>query len=1012
MKCDKNKKSFWKGLTMNKILLSLVCVCLLFVNSAFAENNIRAVKIMYQVYNSATGKFDKEIDAAHDYEMLAGYDSLAPIAFFQNVTADKELQFYFGVEIKNPYVNKVIFSQTGWINSYLLANPSISGIHYVDSIGQELNFPTTNYKTGLPPGGYLKVYFKKFYPNEFVNSTLGRLNIIAFSQNQSYPDNKPFPNEYVRDDTVLTTIQTLLIKDAGYLSIFEEDTLYYKGIPAREIWVNKGVEMVDGREFCYNARNSYEENQPSFGGDWDAAISKVKTKYAPVCRMNRVDLKGNDESKYGRGGDTIISCILKFSHKDKGFLSFNVQRGGKNVKNISRGWSDNVLYGPEHRVFSNSTPLIEIRKPDELIFEYLSADSANKEKLLNPDENDWKRNPKKDSAKPGTDISPLRIFGGGGERVGILETDVDSALNYYQGLRADITDDGKDMNSRHFTLMIPDTMISSGYMRLRIRVEAENNSIDGVIQDDADDFFIDNLEFMSPLEIGNGGISSIKVNYPNSIVNSIHTKIPISVVIFNEKLIKYDKPTYYLQLNIQCVDPDSLHCPKNQEPPHSHIINTITGICYYCGKNFNSVTPRFEYVNFTKSFEKQDIVLPPFELDEFSTFLRPGENHFLAKVTFNIPGGDLNPSNDTLYTEFSIYLGDVIAYDPPDAKNDVPEFSGIYDRGLDMFAISSGDYSEDAAFGVKDGSGSGEIAMKFQLFATDTIYGYQAWFENHGFCNDVSFGLYMNSNGLPGSPIPNTVMYKHRGMDDLDGKSKLSAYSTYLYDKPIILPAGTYWATVAQIGDNGFELGGSAARMGMVTTVVDLADNGNRTSSIIIDKNFKKTITDSNKVQHEVPDNFFAYRNSLRDWAPFTPAIGNPAFGHHDRYGKISKPEGAINTYTRGSFIPMLRVYMNGSHYNWSDVKETAQTNELEFYPNPATDYLEITYTPSINRRVNPTVDYQDIVINDVFGKKIPPRLTSSATPQEGNLRIDVSGLPAGVYFVRVGEKIGKFIKI
>jgi len=62
---------------------------------------------------------------------------------------------------------------------------------------------------------------------------------------------------------------------------------------------------------------------------------------------------------------------------------------------------------------------------------------------------------------------------------------------------------------------------------------------------------------------------------------------------------------------------------------------------------------------------------------------------------------------------------------------------------------------------------------------------------------------------------------------------------------------------------------------------------------------------------------------------------------------------------------------------------EIGNQNNFIIAPNPATDYLEITYSPTINRRVNPTVDYQDIVINDVFGKKIPPSLTSSATPQE-----------------------------
>ena len=31
---------------------------------------------------------------------------------------------------------------------------------------------------------------------------------------------------------------------------------------------------------------------------------------------------------------------------------------------------------------------------------------------------------------------------------------------------------------------------------------------------------------------------------------------------------------------------------------------------------------------------------------------------------------------------------------------------------------------------------------------------------------------------------------------------------------------------------------------------------------------------------------------------------------------------------------------------------------------------------------------------------------------QEGNIKVDVSGLPAGVYYVRVGDWVGRFLKI
>jgi hypothetical protein len=51
-----------------------------------------------------------------------------------------------------------------------------------------------------------------------------------------------------------------------------------------------------------------------------------------------------------------------------------------------------------------------------------------------------------------------------------------------------------------------------------------------------------------------------------------------------------------------------------------------------------------------------------------------------------------------------------------------------------------------------------------------------------------------------------------------------------------------------------------------------------------------------------------------------------------------------------------------------------------------------------------------EIVVYDVMGNEIhPPR--PAGTPQEGNkYRIDISTLPAGVYFVRTGKIIEKFM--
>jgi|GEM_PF-4161386 len=73
-------------------------------------------------------------------------------------------------------------------------------------------------------------------------------------------------------------------------------------------------------------------------------------------------------------------------------------------------------------------------------------------------------------------------------------------------------------------------------------------------------------------------------------------------------------------------------------------------------------------------------------------------------------------------------------------------------------------------------------------------------------------------------------------------------------------------------------------------------------------------------------------------------------------------------------------------------------------YPNPATDYIDIAVAG--NRSINDVVNVYDVLGNVVLS-------TSAGTPSEGgHIRLDVSGLAAGVYFVRVGGKMYDFVKM
>jgi hypothetical protein len=79
-------------------------------------------------------------------------------------------------------------------------------------------------------------------------------------------------------------------------------------------------------------------------------------------------------------------------------------------------------------------------------------------------------------------------------------------------------------------------------------------------------------------------------------------------------------------------------------------------------------------------------------------------------------------------------------------------------------------------------------------------------------------------------------------------------------------------------------------------------------------------------------------------------------------------------------------------------------------YPNPASDFIEIS---EINPMLKHGVDNSNIKIYNIFGQTMSTPVCSADTPASGgHVRIDVSGLAPGMYFVRFGERVGKFVKL
>jgi hypothetical protein len=76
---------------------------------------------------------------------------------------------------------------------------------------------------------------------------------------------------------------------------------------------------------------------------------------------------------------------------------------------------------------------------------------------------------------------------------------------------------------------------------------------------------------------------------------------------------------------------------------------------------------------------------------------------------------------------------------------------------------------------------------------------------------------------------------------------------------------------------------------------------------------------------------------------------------------------------------------------------------DLLIMPNPASDFIEISV--GTRRAVSET---SDIKIFNIFGQTV----LSVGAIHELPLRLDVSTFPPGMYFVRIGDKVGKFVKL
>ncbi len=917
------------------------------------KNTLRVVDIQYRVRKSdpnADLNFSEVVKSsqANNYELLAGEErigAIQPVTILQNLTNEiqgpsginfqrQHLNFRARFRIINLVNNRIVYNRLVPIDSTCLAlpdtltqdctgDPNVK-VRYstVTKSGADYSatpraFPGTPPLNGIPPYGFVQIFFPPFEPNEFLINHIGRLKAYIVADPTNPRTSESLGDQWPFDDTSSVTLFVM-----KRLDNFEDDVTEFhiiENVPMPSVWkwVNIDAEVATGDEVS---------NHPlPPRGEYTANNNDQYPLQSPVIRMNRYLLDGSDPSASHSDykGDQLRSFPINLKDGYGAVLSLSFQRTEKQ-NDWPRGWCDQQLIGPEPRTFVNGDLLsiFGVRYagssyayanaasayPDEINVELMQPSPDRVQYITNVPDSRWRYHPRRGGVKPVTNVAAYTLYGSNGYFVGFLETDRDSALDQenYQtgdrnGLRPDIFDDGIDFEYKKAFVAIPDTFIRSvnegaKNFRFRVRVRASNDKkCLQCIPDDRDNFFLDNIRILLPSEITDIEISSVKIIWPYTIAPASQaTAIPIRVKYSNNTQVA--APSFWLQVGI-------MRGGAKWEPSQT----------VFC---------RTKIIPFLDPNTEEESQIPFWN----ARICGPGQYRIYSMVY--VPGGDLVPLNDTTYTDVTLRFGNVFAYDDPqNPRNDVPDaaFSGLWGRGLTLWGYAQGgtgyiyggsyaSYSYVYATGYEGGNGSGQIAMKFVLSMADTIKGFQAWFgpKNKGF-DDISLSIYTDQSGnQPGQVI--TRIVKQRGLDDIrqniDGY--WDEYVTYLLSTPLILPAGTYWASISQLAETGIELGASKTRMGMRTTNVYIPPPvtvtnyvGGSGIHLMIEKNFRKL---QNK--NLINNNLFAVENGDQSgtWSQFMPTVGNPAYAHLHHFGIVDDMTTA--TLSRGGWIPLIRPYL------------------------------------------------------------------------------------------------------
>lgn len=936
------------------------------------KNMFRAVDISYRVMSPEPDDSEEYIyevnnKLAQNYEILAGekrIGGIQPVAIFQNLTNEiqgpigigpgsgvnyfeQEARFRARFRIYNQASGKPVYNRVVPVDSIGLALPNDDKEAAWDYFGapevkvrysslskglegiysaSNLEFPGNDELKGIPPYGFVKVYFQPFVPNEFVSSQVGLMKSYATVEAADPKTMEIYGDEWPFDD-----YDSLRLFSMKRLRSFLDYANEYHNINGENMpsvlkWVNINAEVVAGDEVSRHPippRRVWDKDSNKYVG-FRALNNDSIELYSPVIKLNRDP--GTNVC------DELRSFPIDLIGRRTTLISFSVQRG-VNGPDMSwdRGWCDASLIGPEPRCIINGDPMKPFNGansvtqiPDELVLEFAKSSpdgihgitNIGKELPFIPDSlrGNWSYHPRRGGAPPVTDNAAFTLFGGGGFIRGFLEMDPDSALSYpdyvkgkANGLRPDIYDDGIDYEYERYFVGIPDTFLTAHdegakNIRFRFRVIATDDSkCKMCIPDDDDPFYIDNIKIVYP-QCADLAITSVKIDWPYSMIPASQaSRIPVSVIINNSMPIH--APTFFVKVHIFRGN----HLNHDPLPVYKGYIDRP----------------------YLPSSSQIHMDMPAWDARR-SGKLESGEYYMLAML--RCPGGDMEILNDTTYADIKLEFGDAYAYDPVDTViNHVPQFtdnpnsrrglclSGYSRGGKGDINIASGWNSVDFSLGDGSAEAKGQIAVKFELFERDTLKGYQIYFGRRNNNPDfIDLNLYKDEKGLPGELVEKArIKQTARGYDKTKTDYIFDKYINYICEDTVILERGKYWVGVAQLGDGPLDIGGSKTGMGMRTTNVSIPEDGGELgmsgNSVMLNDRFR--YLDQNEIARNL--NVFCYENEAytNDWRPFMPESGNPGYAHLHHFG-VNPVDNTTWSLSRGTWIPMIRPYFGEKYHN------------------------------------------------------------------------------------------------